>query len=288
MKQLFLSLCLVSSFLGASDQIVGWQEFPRTTMTEKCIVTVMQSLSASIGFYAMGKYDKNIKVPGWMHAVSPTVGACALGPTLVRGWRFKSKIAASKIPKMYDPQNLTDPLLYVNTIAHPFNPDVLIISGAGLWKAFQAVDAEQQVVFAKTLLKNFDYDSVEWALRSVREAKKQIEQALHDIKKYSDIEDRLNRIIDFQQHKAITRTEHMLGVEPEELEGFVQQILDSGTYCQQVTINSITREVTTQDLSQTWHEDDFVYYYASWYAFELLKSYSRLLAFEKIVLSIPS
>ena len=104
---------------------------------------------------------------------------------------------------------------------------------------------------------------------------------LHDIKQYSDIEERLHRIIYFQLDDFRSQTEHLLVSEPEDLERFVQQIIDSGTYCQPVIMNTLTKYVHIESVSP-WYEDDFVYYHASWYGFELLKAYSRLLALERI------
>jgi hypothetical protein len=295
MKNLFLSLLVTSGVLAATSQeAVGWQEFPRTTLTEKCISAALQSVSSTIFLYYLNAGLKNntntqnIKVPFWMYAANPTIGACSLMPTILRGFSFKRKIADLKKVKLYDPKNRMDPLLYINTVVHALTPEKHLSSGAQLWKAYSALEPQEQTLFAQKLLTTLEYSSVDWALRAVREAKKQTEQALQDVKKYSDIEDRLNRIIDFQNHTQVTRTEHMLTTDLQVVEEYIEQILDGGTYCQQVTIDTLTRAVSTQDLTKTWHDDDFIYYYASWYAFELLKRYSLLLAFEKISLSLVS
>lgn len=287
MKQYVLIVSLLGSVLScqASD-VVGWQEFPRVTIADKCLMVALQSLSASMSLYFI---DLDLKKTAWLHdinplvfhGITPSIGALSLCPSLITGFKFKRKADALKIQKIYDSKIFTDPLLYVNAFEHPFNSKILIVSGAGLWKAYTAIETEMQPEFACRLFKSLDYDSVEWALRSTREAKKQVEKALQDLKKYSDIEDRLNRVIYFQEQKPVLRFDHLLKAEPEDLEVFVEQILDSGTYCQEVTIHTLTKQVSMQE-APTWYGDDFVYHYASRYGFELLKTYSRLLALEKI------
>lgn len=274
MKHIFLAGLLGFSTLFCQEEtLVGWQELPRITLFERGKVAVLESIATSIACLLM-------KAPRWAHVIMPSIGTCALGPSVVRGLIFKRKLALLQMPHIYDRNNFTDPLLYVNLFVHPLDEHTQLSSGASIWRAYNNLDDHRKILFAQGLVQMLDYDSAEEALKAVTQAKQYRQRQLHDLKKYSDIEEHLYATLSGID-RCVYSDDQFFMIDSGLLEDRCETVIDSGMYRQQVSFDTATKRITKTAVS-SWYEDDYVYYYASWYGFELLQAYSRLLALERI------
>lgn len=274
MNFLFLAGFLACMSLGAQNAIyVGQQELPRITLFERSKIAALESIASSIAFLWIG-------APRWAHIIVPSLGTFALGPSVVKGLMFKRKIALLQVPRVYDPKDFTDPLLYVTMFAHPFDKDTFLTSGATLWNTYNQLDDEQKQQFAQGLLRDLDYTSRDEGLQAVTQAKNYRKAQLEDLKKYSDIQERLQGLLS-SSDEVSKKNDQLFYADTAVIKEKVQELIDSGSYCQPVFFDTHTKRITQASVS-SWYADDFVYYYASWYGFELLQAYGRLLALQKI------
>ncbi len=275
MNYMFLTVLLGFSTLFGEEStcVVGWQELPRISLFDRGKAFALESLASSLVFLWMG-------TPRWTHALLPSLGVCALGPSVVRGLILKKKMEQLRKPRFYDPHNFTDPVLYVTCFLHPLDHHSVLTSAASIVGAFNDLDEAQKKVFAQGLLCDLDYASCQEALCAVSLAKNYRRLQLQDLKQYSDIEDRLHDIV--SSLGAVSKQyDQWFYVDPLILQKGIEDVLDSGVFRQEISFNSTTKRLSKLPVSG-WYEDDFVYYYASWYGFELLQAYGRLLALEQV------